>query len=563
MFSSTPAVFRSRQSPSPVKMPRPFSVSIFKGPTLAASQGPVNSKFGAPPQTGGHMGWFPSWSLFNSHFAAPKPPIQRAATYPPYMSGPTPGDNRSIPQNFYIYPNSHVNGAYIYETSFSSKSEVFSTSDYDSSSSASYTPSSFSPILSSTDSLVTASSSSPNHPTTSLPTSTSGPKSSSDDNTRSFYPSQVSNGGYGPSLGRNEAGSAPRFNGYNGPQRPQIGYLPEATPPMADDHRTLVNTEYNARTSHYPPFRGASANASHSGTDYRSDNAPSVSSNPSDIMLHPPSSSPERQGAGDANRQPSSTSRYETSSRTSPHDVNPPPEPPNRLQLVPLPPVSEDGSSRGLSPHQSNASSRRDSTFMPYYFPDPLSVASYPQQYTSQNAGGDSLPLPPGLVFPDVPLRRSPDTQSAAEMRSDSPSTDSAISGHDFAGIRILTYNASVDGSTLRGGPDVGLVNSQQPRDGHATAPEPRRRSYASVAASRPGSAASSSTSSTLIDQQAPSSFSQAQVVPPFPVPAPPATLLSLLEGPSTPSRLFLLLSSRRRIIFLPGVPVPRLWLLL
>lgn len=500
-------------------MTRPFSVNMFKPPTLASGPSPGNNKFGVPPQNGGHvMGWFPSWSLFTQA----KIPASRAANYP-YISAAPSGENHLIPRNFSIYPCSNANGTYIYQSSISNKSEAFSTSEFDSSSSASYTPSSFSPALSSsTDSLTTASSSSPTDAASSLPFPNNHPIVSEDPRTphSAQMPSSASQ-----AVRRDEDASAHRPNDRPGPLQRQISHAPHSTPPMPDDHRTFLNTEYNSRTVHY---RGASANMSHSGSDF----APSVASNPSDIMLHPPLTSPERRHA---TAQAAAPISLPSVSRVSPTPANFLPEVPNRLQLVPLPPVSEDsfrGDSRPEYAQSShNPSTRRDSSFMPYYFPDPLSTGTHPTQYNSQTAGGGTLPLPPGLAFSDVSHQRSYDSTLWSEMRASSPSNSSATSGLDLGGIQILTYDEEDEGSTLPGDSDVnvGLVNAS-PRSEHATRTSPsmpmslseqRRRSYASVAASRLGS---SSSSSTLVDERqsilAPSIAQSHQVIPPLPTPS-------------------------------------------
>ncbi|KIY65537.1 hypothetical protein CYLTODRAFT_492235 [Cylindrobasidium torrendii FP15055 ss-10] len=193
------------------------------------------------------------------------------------------------------------------------------------------------------------------------------------------------------------------------------------------DHRTFLNTELNARASGIPQ-------------DVYHDSHPEPGFYSGRL-----SSSPEAYDPRDFERG-------------SPGSLA------SQLQSVPLPALSDDAFERhNLPPRRTSSppdAHRRDSAFMPYYFP---STNQDQSTYLSQNAGSN-LPLPPGLDQTFLPPMNSP--SPPPRYLSPSPSEFSTASS-GFGDLRILQAYSDVDTSESSEFADR-AADFRRPRDPHA-----------------------------------------------------------------------------------------------
>lgn len=145
------------------QVPR-FSVRVFKGPTISSFPYTATAKFDLghrptlAPDLRQRQTWYPSNSEFESKSSTapsepPKPPhflTNNASTTNGRGYDPNPPRTSS---SYSIYPS--AKDTYVYERSLTSKSDLFSSSEYDTASTTTFSPSSaFSPAMS-TDSTTT------------------------------------------------------------------------------------------------------------------------------------------------------------------------------------------------------------------------------------------------------------------------------------------------------------------------------------------------------------------------------------------------------------------------
>lgn len=498
---SSMSASRSRQSgASPAKASRGFSVSIFKAPTLVSSfQSASTIKFNRSPsfQNSGvqqsQQNRLSSWSWFNSTSNPPKPVSKTSTSIP--VGGETHSSHQTATSSFYIYPSTSTNGTYIYQPSINSaKSEVYSNSDYDASTTSLATASSVLSSSLSTDTVLT----SPSSQNVPLPLPAPPPALA-----KALSSSGVQFGTVSDRL-HSQTGTEVRISPTpreSGDQRPAFqpystassyqaahegarGNASVQIPSESDDEEfnriSRRNTEYNSRTSYPQAFRPVSS-------------YPPVQMTQSEITTTDNTDSLRASF-------PAGMSR---SVRTVGPQIDAPG--PSRQRPIPLPPALDDPplqSAIASAPIPYNAAFRRNTAFMPYYFPDAV-VSEDPEQQKTSPLNSIELPrpaVPPGLAHSEVAGRHTPDsaTSSNPESRNSElspPNLHEGSSGDDLSGIPIVSYNEIVSP------PAAHATGMDVPRNGRAAYnsqkldAQEQKRTYAAVAAPATSESSNATTS--------------------------------------------------------------------
>ncbi|KAK0206399.1 hypothetical protein DFS33DRAFT_586730 [Desarmillaria ectypa] len=495
--SSTSASRRSQSGASPVKASKGFSVNIFKAPTLSSFQSAGTLKFNRsssfqnPGFQQGQQNWLSSWSWFNSTSNPPKP-VGKASSLP--VGGETQPSRQTATSSFYIYPSTSTNGTYIYQPSINSaKSEIYSNSDYDASTASPATASSVLSSSLSTDTVLTSPSSQnvplplpAPAPALSKALSSSGVQFSA---ASDRHPSQAGADVRLVPVSREASDQRPAFQAYSTTSPYQAAYESASSgnpsmqiPTESDDDEfnriSRRNTEYNSRTLYPQAFRPVSSH-------------PPVQMTQSEIITTDNADS--HRASSQAASFPAGTSRSVRTlgAATLPRMDIPGP---SRQRSIPLPPTPDDLPSQSAvasAPISYNAAFRRNTAFMPYYFPDAV-VSDDPEQQKTSPQNSIELPrpaVPPGLAHPEMAGRQTPDSETSFNPQSrnselSTPDLHEGSSDDDLSGIPILSYNETVSPTAAHAtGVDV-------PRTGRATynsqkvEAQEQKRTYAAVAAS-------------------------------------------------------------------------------
>ncbi|KAK0468202.1 uncharacterized protein EV420DRAFT_451725 [Desarmillaria tabescens] len=491
---SSMSASRSRQSgASPVKASKGFSVNIFKAPTLSSfqSSGTIkfnrSSSFQNPGFQQGQQNWLSSWSWFNST-SNPSNPSGKASSLP--VGGEAQPSRQTTTSSFYIYPSTSTNGTYIYQPSINSaKSEIYSNSDYDASTASLATASSDLSSSLSTDTVLT----SPSSQNVPLPLPAPAPALS-----KALSSSAVQFGAASDRrssqtgadvrlvpVSREASDQRPAFQGYSTTSSYQAAYEDASSSPLpteSDDEEfnriSRRNTEYNSRTSYPQAFRPVSSH-------------PSVQMTQSEIITTDNADS--HRASSQAASFPAGISRSirTLGAATLPQRDVPGP---SRQRSIPLPPTPDDPPSQSTiasAPVPYNAAFRRNTAFMPYYFPDAV-VSDDPEQQKTSPQNSMELPrpaVPPGLAHPEMAGRQTPNPETSSNPQSrngriSTPDPHEGSSDDDLSGIPILSYNETVSP------PAAHATGMDVPRTGRATYSsqkvevQEQKRTYAAVAAS-------------------------------------------------------------------------------
>ncbi|SJL01835.1 uncharacterized protein ARMOST_05159 [Armillaria ostoyae] len=491
--SSMSASRRSQSGASPVKASRGFSVSIFKAPTLSSFQSASTIKFNRSPSfqnpgvQQGQQNRLSSWSWFNSTSNPPKP-AGKTSSIP--VGGETHPSHQTATSSFYIYPSTSTNGTYIYQPSINSaKSEIYSNSDYDASTASLATASSILSSSLSTDTVLT----SPSSQNVPLPLPAPPPALA-----KALSSSGVQFGAASdrlPPVPREASDQRPAFQPYSTTSPYQAAHEgargnPSAPIPAESDDEEFNrisrrNTEYNSRTLYPQAFRPVSS-------------YPPVQMTQSEITTT---------DNADSHRASSLAASFPAGMSRSVRMVGPQMDAPgpSRQRSIPLPPAPDDlplQSAIASAPIPYNAAFRRNTAFMPYYFPDAV-VSEDPEQQSISPQNSVELPrpaVPPGLAHPEMAGRQTPDSETSSNPESRNselspPNLHEGSSGYDLSGIPILSYNETVSP------PAAHAAGMDVPRNGRAAYnsqkvdAQEQKRTYAAVAASATSESSNATTS--------------------------------------------------------------------
>ncbi|KAK0230936.1 hypothetical protein IW262DRAFT_445109 [Armillaria fumosa] len=509
---SSMSASRSRQSgASPAKASRGFSVSIFKAPTLVSSfQSASTIKFNRSSsfQNSGvqqaQQNRLSSWSWFNSTSNPPKP-AGKASSIP--VGGETHPSHQTATSSFYIYPSTSTNGTYIYQPSINSaKSEIYSNSDYDASTASLATASSVLSSSLSTDTVLT----SPSSQNVPLPLPAPPPalaKALSSSGVQfgavsDRHHSQTGTEGRVPPTPRESSDQRPGFQPYSTASSYQAAHEGARGNPSvqisseSDDEEfnriSRRNTEYNSRTSYPQAFRPVSS-------------YPPAQMTQSEIITTDNT---------DSHRASSLAASFPVGMSRSVRTVGPQIDAPgpSRQRSIPLPSALDDPplqSAIASVPIPYNAAFRRNTAFMPYYFPDAV-VSEDPEQQKTSPHSSIELPrpaVPPGLAHSEMAGRQTPDseTNSNPESRNSElspPNLHEGSSGDDLSRIPILSYNETVSPPAAHAiGMDVPR-NGRAPYNSQKVDAQEHKRTYAAVAAPATSESSDATTSFPRVESQ-------------------------------------------------------------
>ncbi|KAK0191104.1 hypothetical protein F5146DRAFT_1137902 [Armillaria mellea] len=492
---------RSRQSgASPVKASRGFSVSIFKAPTLSSFQSASTIKFNRsssfqnPGVQQGQQNRLSSWSWFSSTSNPPKPP-GKTSSMP--VGGETHSSHQTATSSFYIYPSTSTNGTYVYQPSINSaKSEIYSNSDYDASTASLATASSVLSSSLSTDTVLT----SPSSQNVLLPLPAPPPALA-----KALSSSGVQFGAVSdrhPPVPRESSDQRPAFQPYSTTSSYQAAHegtggnpsvqIPEESDDEEFNRISRRNTEYNSRTSYHQAFRPVSS-------------YPPVQMTQSEIAT---------MDNADSHRVSSLAASFPAGVSRSVRTVGPQTDAPgpSRQRSIPLPLAPDDPplqSAIASAPIPYNAAFRRNTAFMPYYFPDAV-VSEDPEQQKTSPQNSVELPrpaVPPGLAHSEMAGRYAPDSETSSNPESRNselspPNIYEGPSGDDLSGIPILSYNETVLP------PAAHATGMDVPRNGRAAYSsqkvdaQEQKRTYAAVAAPATSESSNATTSFPRLESQ-------------------------------------------------------------
>lgn len=351
------------------QVPKGFSVRVFKGPTLSSFPHTATAKFDlgyhtiplAEPRQNSH--WYPSRSQNTSKsYSAPSEPPKASRSQTTDSSATTfnrgyENNARPTAPSYSIYQSSK--DTYVYEPSLSSKSDLYSNTEYDGASTVTSSPSSlFSPAMS-TDSLTTFKS--PITPETSL----------GDRDSRSSTPTPLRNS-FIPGL--SQAQSAIR------------GIFRSQTP-----HESQPSSLDGSYIPHAPSTRHTPLPSPQDDAHLRN-GTPSLSRSTTPIRLSSVSS-------GSADRTPHTASSYSTPSSAEHFSHSYAPSTASETERSELDRVARTNAEYNASSSTSSSayySTRRESVLVPAPFPGAPNLAGVPRQF-----------------YPNVPLRSSPEQQHA------------------------------------------------------------------------------------------------------------------------------------------------------